>query len=118
MLYFQKKSEGNSTLYLQKQKEIIFTLDSNSPDDNIVLYVKEKIYSKQKIEVDESKLLKDIDKKDINTIEEIGTKYSVLKRLVEKRYLVLKNIYVIKKDKKVFGLFLSKSYQHQSSGVV
>jgi len=70
------------------------------------------------LEIDENKILKDIDKKDINTIEEIGTKYSLIKRLVEKRYLVLKHIYVIKKDKKVYGLFLSKSYQHASSGVI
>lgn len=98
--------------FLIKQKEVIFTLDTNSQDDNIVLYIKENLYTKQNIELVSSKLLKEIDKKDINTIEEIGTRYSLIKRLVEKRYLVLKNIYIIKKDKQVYRLFLSKSYYH------
>ncbi len=115
----EKKLFNKIKDFLLKQKEIIFTLDDDSANDcNVVLYIKERIYSNQKLEIDENKILKDIDKKDINTIEEIGTKYSLIKRLVEKRYLVLKHIYVIKKDKKVYGLFLSKSYQHASSGVI
>ena len=104
--------------FLLKQKEIIFTLDVNSNDDNIVLYIKERIYSRDKFGLNDNKMLKDIDKKDINTIEEIGTKYSLIKRLVEKRYLVLKNLYTIKKDKKVYGLYLSKSYHYINTGIL
>ncbi len=101
--------------FLIKQKEVIFTLDANSRDDNIVLYIKENLYSKRNSEVYDNKLLREIDKKDINTIEEIGTRYSLIKRLVEKRYLVLKNIFIIKKDRQVYRLYLSRSYYHFNS---
>ncbi len=55
---------------------------------------------------------KEIYVKDINTIEEIGTRYSVVRSLIEKRYLDQKIVSTIKDNEKVFALFLSKSFYY------
>jgi|GEM_PF-7040145 len=90
--------------YIIDGKDVIFTHNPDILEEKIVIYVKEKVKAKPLF------MREDLSNKDINTIDEYVTRYFNLKRLIDKHYLVQKEIIKLANDKKIYILFLSKLY--------
>ena len=97
--------------YLLDNKDIIFTHDTDEPDENIVIYVKNKDYTGRLV----NRIDKEVEKGNINTIEEIGTRYFIIKKLIDKKYIVQKIVSTVKDNEKVFALFLSRSFDYYNN---
>lgn len=105
--------------YILKDKYIVFSHDKTINDEIVVLYVKdnelckdkELAYNYENSDDPLNFLSKKIPtNRDINTIDELSVRYSVVKNLTFKHYIVLKEVMNVNEDKKVYLLLLSKSF--------
>ena len=79
-------------------------------DEKIVIYVKNKS-ANNKFTFFSNEMNKEKELKDINTIDEIGTRYFMINLLIQKGYIIEKSSLSSKDEKKLFVIFLSNAFK-------